>query len=208
MKLGIVVPVAFYAPEHVRLTDRFMRRAIREPDVDYILVYNNGGPLSRPETLDDWRRGPRWVVHDAAGWPFYRMWNSGIESMKVILGEDALVAILNNDIEWDRGYIAELARYLDANPKLLAASPRTRRRMCGYCFVVRADVFSQIPKIDERYQIWCGDRELGLNLRGRIGQYGDPPRHAESSTSVHVPNIDTMRRQDRELYLEKWGKAR
>ena len=65
-------------------------------------------------------------------------------------------------------------------------------------------------EIDERYQCWYGDDELGLLLNQAgyrcVRAKGIPVQHPRNETTMQYrENLWEMRRADEKLYHEKWG---
>jgi hypothetical protein len=215
-----VVPIACFTSEHVEMTARFLAALRDEPGVGQALIYWNGGLPEGREVIESFPV----EVHDAEGWPFYRMWNRGIREAKRY-GPVAL--ILNNDIEWERGALCSLAAALSEAPPRIGVTFPDWQGIGGFgltevshqnhhsgwspwCFAVRSDVFEYIPEIDESYVTWYGDDELLLNLeqagRGAARVGGVTVRHPRpQATTDHLPDVAKIRWRDRERFVARWG---
>ena len=215
-----VVPVAFFAEAHLEMTWSFLERVLRE--VDGVGVWHNGGTLSE-EGWDLLRRFDVAAV-DAQGWGFFRMWNDGARWAHQEEGADAAL-FLNNDIDWPTGALTALGRALVAAPEDVAvvspdpsstfepggledinATP-AYRGLLGWCFAVRPWMWQPI---DERYQVWYGDDEVGL-LMAKAGYrcvraLGIPVQHPVNETTMQYrEGLWDMRRADEALYNAKWS---
>lgn len=212
MRFDVVVPVAFFTADHVDMTATFLEALREEPGCAEVHVFHNGGPVewspAASPPMAATRRLPRpqvWI-HDARGWSFYRMWNTGIRMCA------GIALVLNNDIEWDRGTLAALAEEMDAaDPDVALVYPggEEPRGVAGWCFAVRPQLVKMAGPIDERYITWYGDDELVLLLR-RAGLRTEPRpdlqvRHLVTATMGHRPGVEGERMQDRALFLERWG---
>lgn len=223
-----VVPVAFFSPANVRMTEEFLRALMDEPGLDQALVYFNGGlSIGKMMMLETARKDPRLRVVDAKKWPFYRMWNRGIRAGRLY---SPVVGVLNNDIEWPRGALAGMAGVLDSSPPDVIAvipnldlpitvepsfdereeSPPGKHRGLTCCWMIRPQLAKKLPTIDERYKSWYGDNELARLIERAdlkiLRLPGVPVRHQEESTMGLVPRVNQMRRDDRRLYKSKWGR--
>jgi GT2 family glycosyltransferase len=216
-----VCPVAFFTPEHVTMTEAFLRAL--EPEVDQIGVWHNGGSMAF-EGMQMLVRTPVEVkVHDAQDWGFFRMWNDGARWARE-RGADVML-VLNNDIEWPPGALRALAEALqNASPDVAAASPDPAsdfhpgelidieafpayRGLMGWCFAIRPSMWQFI---DERYHVWWGDDELGRMLTAAgwrcVRAKGVPVQHPVNETTMrHREALWEMRAADEALYNSKWS---
>ena len=219
--IAAVVPVAFFTQGHVNMTDAFLN-GLRD-EVDHIGVWHNGGTLAveGQTMLDEWANVE---VFDAAGWGFYKMWNAGAAWAQDI-GADVML-VLNNDIMWPAGSLRALGEALVVAPKdIAAASPDPAsdfepgvlvdinatpayRGLMGWCFAIRPTYWQNI---DERYQVWYGDDELGLLIHQagwRCVRAGGIPVHhptAGETTMQYREGLWDMRHADEALYNSKWS---
>jgi hypothetical protein len=200
-----VVPLAFFTRENVEMTEAFLDALIHEPGLGAGFLYLNGGNewASEGETVAQ-RSG--FTCIDAHDWPFYRMWNEGIERTQDI------ALVLNNDIVWDRGELQKLARRLAQTSGGVAVSyPRfepDNRGLAGWCFAIRPDAFRNAGRIDERYQTWFGDDELALKLK-QAGYTTMPVEtqiwHRVTQTMKHRPGYQEAIFEDMRLFEKKWA---
>ena len=215
-----VVPLAFFAESHIDMTVRFLNRLSDE--VDRIAVFHNGGTLAAEgqKMLNTWADIQ---VFDADGWTFYKMWNRGAMWAQTIGADVAL--FLNNDIEWPPGALRALGEGLAAGPPDIAvASPDPAadfhpgelvdinatpayRGLMGWCFAVRPWTWQTI---DERYQVWYGDDELGLLMHKAgwrcVRAQGVPVQHPVNETTMQYrEGLWDMRHADEALYNSKWA---
>lgn len=227
-----VVPVAFFTQANVDMTAQFLRELSEEPGLEAVLVQHNGGPLAEEGAKAlvaaeaAWRRIRLAYLTD---WPFYALWNEGRRWAGAI-GVPVL-GVLNNDISWERGTLYRIVEALASAPEDVAvASPDYRGTippgelvygtglahhnggLVGWCFFLRMALAGTLPPIDERYQCWCGDTELALQVEEagyRMAQVGGAVvHHEESSTMRHRPDVEAQRQADRALFDSKWGKGR
>lgn len=215
--IAAVVPLAFFTPAHVEMTDAFLTDL--EGEMDAVGVWHNGG--------DEAKAGSQMLkkhpvkVHPAPGWRFYRMWNAG-----AVWAKKADAALfLNNDITWPTGALRALGEALVvAPPDIAVASPDPAsdfapgvlvdinatpayRGLMGWCFAIRPSMWQPI---DERYHVWFGDDELGLNLTAAgyrcVRAGGIPVQHPVNETTMRYrEGLWEMRRQDEALYNSKWA---
>ena len=215
-----VVPVAFFAESHIDMTVRFLNKL--HDEVDRIGIWHNGGTLDAAghRMLVPWANVD---MFDARGWNFYKMWNAGAAWAQDIGADIAL--FLNNDIEWPPGALRELGEALDRAPEdIAAASPDPAsdfkpgvlvdinatpayRGLMGWCFAVRPTYWQNI---DERYQVWYGDDELGLLLNQAgwrcVRAGGIPVQHPVNETTMqNREGLWDMRHADEALYNSKWA---
>jgi GT2 family glycosyltransferase len=212
--------VAFFAESHIDMTVRFLNKL--HDEVDRIAIFHNGGTLAAEgqKMLDAWADIQ---VFDAEGWTFFKMWNRGAMWAQAIGADVAL--FLNNDIEWPPGALRELGESLARAPEdIAAASPDPAsdfklgelvdinatpayRGLMGWCFAVRPSYWQSI---DERYQVWYGDDELGLLLNQAgwrcVRAGGIPVQHPVNETTMQYRDgLWDMRREDEALYNSKWA---
>ena len=215
-----VVPVAFFAESHIDMTVRFLNKL--HDEVDHIGIWHNGGTLADDgrDMLNTWRDID---LHDAGGWGFYQMWNAGAAWAQDIGADVAL--FLNNDIEWPPGALRALGEGLAAGPPDIAvASPDPAadfvpgalvdinatpayRGLMGWCFAVRPTYWQNI---DERYQVWYGDDELGRLMHEAgwrcVRAQGVPVQHPVNETTMQYrEGLWDMRHADEALYNSKWA---
>lgn len=217
-----VVPVAFFAQHHIKMTERFLTQLSDE--VERIGIWHNGGTLAAEgqAMLDTWKDVH---VEDAKGWRFFNMWNAGARWAHQEMGADVAL-VLNNDIEWIPGALKTLGEALEGAPEdIAAASPDPAadsvsptalqdinatpayRGLMGWCFAVRPWLWQPI---DERYHIWYGDDELGLLLNKAgyrcVRAMGVPVQHPKNETTMQYrEGLWPLRREDEALYQSKWS---
>lgn len=213
-----IVPIAFFAPEHVEMTDAFLSALC--PEVEAVRVYLNEDGFDGGKML----AGHDVEVIDAEGWAFYRMWNEGIAWAR-----PGLCLVVNNDITWPAGALSLLGDTLAAMPSdvaLCSPDPDARsirpgipvdvppapayRGLLGWCFVIRSEMAAKLGRIDERYHTWYGDDELGrLVMRAGyrcVRAVGVPVSHPQAETTTrHIPDVAKLRAADEVLYRSKWG---
>lgn len=193
--IAATIPVAFLTEQHVTMTHHFLE-CLMDEGLDRVSVYHNGGFFSfEGSKVLEWYAVD---VIDANGWPFYRMWNEGIQ-----YAQADVCLVLNNDIEWDPGALWRMCVLLEASPPDVAiVSPTGEPR---HAFAIRPAL---APTIDERYQTWYGDTELErLVDRAGLRRVAHDPgiRHPHIQTTTdHLPGVQKMREEDRALYESKW----
>lgn len=201
MLFEAVVPVAFFAPHHIAMTHDFLHALSREPDISRIVIYYNGGPLE-----GEWDHQAilaeqiPLIRRDAQDWKFYRMWNDAIAR-----AQSDIVLVLNNDIVWEPGALAKLGHSLRlSQDRVVAASHDGSLR---FAFAIRRNyrhaLGHNLPEIDERYNIYCGDYELMANIR-RAGLHtiAVPVEITNRSATVRYVD-DALIAADRKLFAEK-----
>lgn len=212
------------------MTEEFLEALLAEPGLDSARLYLNGGANGSVEAgwqvCTNAQRDGRVRLHDALGWPFYRMWNRGITHAQSFTD---VALVLNNDIRWPEGALLEMATQLDkAPPEVVAIVPNLTKpiaegiqvgppqpaqtfghRELTCCWAVRTDIFECVPPIDESYACWFGDAELAANIE-RFGMRverlpGVPVEHRVEATMRYLPDVEAKREADRRLFELKWG---
>jgi hypothetical protein len=189
-----------------------------------VVVFNHGHHTMRGhETLGGF---PRVVFSE--GWPFYRMWN---EAWRLAHAEryDA-VTLLNDDVTLAVGSIAETLRVLSEDPDIGivgfnwwrpvkdGAEPgmicdvygaHRKGGIPGWAFTLRADLWGQVPPIDEAYHIWYGDDDLFQSVHAAghrtVLALGAPVDHTPSSTLSRFPELLAKTDLDARRFMHRWG---
>jgi GT2 family glycosyltransferase len=173
-------------------------------DADEIIVLDNGLSKEKYTKLmqsDARRMGNFWIL-PTEGLSIYQMWNLGWA-----MYPNTHLAILNDDIYFLPGTLAELSRALIDNPEIAAICPDYNRPteagmspaivvmpttstygnggLAGFAFMLNTSL--PIPKIDEKFQWWYGDDDLVYNIE-RAGYkvaklLGVPVAHAQGLSS-------------------------
>lgn len=163
------------------------------------------------------------------GWPFYRMWNEAWRTAHEE-GYDA-VALLNDDITLAPGGLTEASRIFETDDKIGVVGLNWQRQVYdglvlnfpvvdvkgahrrggipGWAFLLRANLWGQMPPIDEAYHIWYGDDEL-FALTAKAGfrtviATGVPVDHETSVTLQKHPELSAKSGEDHQRFVRRWG---
>jgi hypothetical protein len=165
----------------------------------------------------------------------YRMWNMGLswaERQSTPPGWQGVaehikphaVAVLNDDLEVPPDFAAKMVaclRSTDATiafpnqgPGIVNQFPgagmhgQAQKRITGYCFVVNG---LHGIRCDERFQWWYGDDDLDWTARRDFNgtwEVDVTVKHLYPSKSTNEnPELIEKASADRELFVQKWGKA-
>lgn len=206
MKTTVVIPVK----NRLDLTQKVVHNLRVCGGWDKIIVFDNG---SEDETWS-WlaAQGDLSIFHTPKH-GIYQMWNEG----RWLAGKDSHVAILNNDVSFDEGFLQGLTQAFEDDERYGVMSPNTEGNplmdhvgvvdeLAGYAFVLRGGV--DLPPFDENYSWYYGDTDYvravqkagyfcgkAYNVRVRhIGRASTPPGLVESTADA-----------DAQRYREKWG---
>lgn len=193
--------------------------AVLDHDGIDVEVWDNGTPAHRRDELF-----PRPNVVTAHGMNLYRMWDSAVRGAST-----PYVAVLNDDLAMLPGTVSALADVLDAEPDVALVSPDYRRRIadgvdpngavrtrthgtfadggvCGWCFVVRRDVW---PGIHPDFEWWCGDDDLVKRLEvaghGIVRLDGWPIDHVGEASASKSEWTHPARQRDLDRYARIWA---
>src|ERR1051326_1008247 len=198
--LSVIIPVK----NLIDLTQKVIRRLRLLGGYDRIIVFDNG---SNDGTWS-WLNRQTDVIALPSDKGIYAMWNAG---RRIAKGH---CAILNNDIDFDHGFLQGLEKVLE-DESVGAVSPNPEGNpltdvvasndwLCGYAFVVRAGM----PPFDEGYRWYYGDDDYvqlihragyqtvmhhGIQIR-HIGRASTPPGLVEATVEA-----------DAARYREKWS---
>jgi GT2 family glycosyltransferase len=146
-----------------------------------LILVDNGSTDGTAARLKPWsRRLPMQILRNRRNLGCARAWNQGLASAGKL--KAAWVGFLNNDLMLSRGWLSALLDRAEKNG-LSLASPATRegrldydfesyaveyRRRCaawdeegyfGWCFLVKAGVFSRVGRFDESFGFGKGEDE-------------------------------------------------
>lgn len=196
-----------------------------QPGWDRCWIYDHGSGSDTVAFCDQLAEDdPRFERVDAAGWPFYRMWNDAWQ--RTYLDTDGYLALLNNDIQLSAGALRTLAEVLDTRPDLWVVCPDYRpgvrgasvqevrgsyrdHGICGWAFVLRADAHRRgVPFIDETFQWWCGDDDLFAQVEAHGGKLAIVTaarvEHVNEGTARHHPEIHAIKQADLARFAAKY----
>ncbi len=155
--------------------------------------------LDTPNVLIDW-----------SDMPIYEKWNRGLQWAEIkatAAGHSQWnVAILNNDLEVESGFLDGLASALRASPDVRIACPDNPEGFVGWAFTLRGE---DGYRIEPQYEWWYGDTDLCWQVRADNGRIVT----ASGATGRHLhPNESTfqsserlaMARRDEERFAQKW----
>ncbi len=150
------------------------------------------------------------IRKDWSSRPIYTKWNAGLdwaEEAAIAAGHSQWnVAILNNDLEVDAGFLDGLAASLRATPDARIACPDNPEGFVGWAFMLRGE---DGYRIDPQYEWWYGDTDLLWQVRADGGRVAVSP----NAKGVHLhPNESTfysserlaMARRDEARFAAKW----
>lgn len=162
-----------------------------EPGVEVILIESNKNigqtNFRYPEEVV--------FVQPDADFGFHKFLNIGIKMAK---GE--FVALLNNDLIFDRNWFAEIARIAQKYPYIKSFSPaaddkktydrefelgyKVRTHVNGWCLVAKRDIFERIKMLDETFDFNYADNDYAMTLK----KYDIPHAVAYRSKVTHLEN--------------------
>lgn len=133
-------------------------------------------------------------------------WNVGIG-----IAQDSgarYVAILSDDVKFERGQLQELLRETISNSAALGCGPNSNGGKWGHAFIL--DLHSGI-RPDERFSWWYGDDDLRLQAK-RLGgflQTGAEFIHIEHNRlTIESKELQELARVDRQLFYKKYPQER
>jgi len=203
---------------------------LRDPTATTILVMDNGHVPENRARLDELAAAhPKLEIADCHGWALHRMWNWAWEW--ALEHGDEFVGIYNDDLVVPEILTTHLTAALRRDPTLWLVSPDWMRPLAagqcitgvryvkgtqrhggigGWCFVLRASARARgVPPIDERFQWWCGDDDLAVQIDlagGKLGVVmGLPLDHYAETTASKHEWTHTARWEDARYYEEKYG---
>ncbi len=154
--------------------------------------------LDTPNVLVDW-----------SDLPIYEKWNRGLQWAEIEAtgaGHSQWnVAILNNDLDVDAGFLDGLAASLRATPDVRVACPDNPEGFVGWAFMLRGE---DGYRIDPQYEWWCGDTDLCWQVRADGGRVVTSPAtarhlHPNESTFYSSERL-AMARRDEARFAAKW----
>lgn len=167
-----IIPVK----DNLELTQTLVGQLESQP-VDMLLLYDNGSTDGTAEWVD---HHPHVQRVDAAGWNLHQMWNDGARHA-VRFHRHSNVFFLNNDLEVDGRFVAEMAAGLrDTQHVAMSPNydgrPRDRRfadlhgicagrydgtgGLSGFAFAVKAEWFHDGYLFPEELNWWGGDNHI------------------------------------------------
>lgn len=237
-RAGTGAPIAVAIPfvDQYTRTRHVIELVLADPAVDLIILDDNGSTqpslASFLEELDDRR-----IVHNrrpplGEGTSIYSIWNADLELTSGILGPDAVLFILNNDIDFLPGTIGLLAEILaDAPSDVAAIYPNWERPLedgidagagiypttgawskgglSGFAFGFPIHLVENgtIAPFDERYEWIYGDGDFveSIEAAGMTAAraVGIPLAHDKSTTANKATWTKAAKARDTERRKEK-----
>jgi GT2 family glycosyltransferase len=220
MSVPNVVVIPFR--DHWSMTEDLLGSLLAD-DVDAIVLLDNGSSVATRARADAYIAGRTTIaVLDAAGAGIHQMWNVGIRAASAATGGAAMnVAILNNDLAVEPGFLAGLARALRSDDRIQAVCPNYDGRpvvdrpvrlggicegrydgtggLSGVAFMIRSEWFASGWTFPDDARWWYGDALLTLTLDLAGAWY-------VMATDVAVVHLDggsqTGRWQDPEVIVQ------
>lgn len=173
-----------------------------------------------------------WNAIPAAGMNIHEMWNAGVEMALAEAGSNCNIAILNNDIKIDRGFLNGLSVALRSDPRVVAVCPNYDGRdfpaemqqihgicanrydgtggLAGFAFMVRGEWFADGYRFPEELQWWFGDNDLVETITRAGGLMGLVKRvaceHIGGGSQTEQPDgFAEMVAADRAWFTAKWN---
>lgn len=233
MRTVVVIPVK----DEPNLACNVIATAAKEPDT-CVWVFDNGSTADTRTALDEFECETV-GIHEAAGMGLYQMWDAAWSLAHLQAnGEPYNIAFLNSDVDFASGTLAVLSAALRQAPmnlacvcpdynvrvgnlseskaweswssciKLVKGSYR-HGGICGWCFMVRGELYGEGVRLDTSYEIWAGDDDLFFQIE-RAGYClgivtGLPLDHVGSATLRHYPELAARKGADMEKLRAKWG---
>jgi len=169
------------------------------------------------------------TIVPAAGQTISRMWNDGLDRAEKMARSQGVagwnVAILNNDLDVDPGFLTRLARAIRADDSIWLAYPNHHgldlaegqyqptasdamagQTMSGWAFMVRGEVG---VRVDEQFRFWFTDADLERQVR-RAGKLtvcvgGCHARHLQPMESSKTPQRLAQAKADEFRFAAKWN---
>lgn len=219
----IVVPFR----DEPELTCKFLE-AMQDESHRALLLFNNGSSGDNTRMIEEVAYQDRRVaMYAAEGQTIHQMWNRGW-ALARSMGHPVNLGFFNNDIAFAPGLVEALATGLRADDKHGIVYPdwlrtvaqgveptgyrsttgtQRGRGMCGWCFMVRAEV--EIPPIDPKLRWWCGDDFIELHMRQAGYQTvcldGVPVDHIGGATSRNHAWVAETAAQDLTYWNETYA---
>lgn len=187
-----------------------------------LVILDNGSPEADAEAIARWcddHVGAEVIPMPGDG--IHAMWNRGIRRC-VDPHESSLVAILNNDLDVDPGFVEGMAGAF--GPRVVMASPNHNDRpsrsvdivhglsssggVCGWAMFVRSEVFTHLGyEFPEELAWWFGDNDLVATLELAQAPYAVvghvPVRHVGGGSQT-ISTITWDRDADEAWFRAKW----
>jgi GT2 family glycosyltransferase len=190
-----------------------------------LLLFDNGSESPPPE---------EWSSIPAAGMNIHQMWNAGVEAALAESGGRCNIAILNNDIKVNRGFLDQLARTLRFDDRMVAVCPNYDGRdfdadiqvvqgicanrydgtggLAGFAFMVKGEWFEAGYRFPEELAWWFGDNDFVCTVAKAGGALGLVKHvHCEhiggGGQTARPADFDERIRADREWFQAKWAAA-
>ncbi|MFD2161024.1 glycosyltransferase family 2 protein [Paradesertivirga mongoliensis] len=144
------------------------------------------------------------TIYPKEAFNFNRYLNIGLKASK-----SDFICFCNNDIVFFKDWASELLKAMDADKKLLSASPicpkfhpdseiypntgiryghEIRKEISGWCFLVRREIFQQIGLFDENFSFWFADADYANTLK----KYGIKHGLVTSAMVEHLDGRSTI----------------
>lgn len=153
-----------------------------------------------------------------------RWWNVGIEFVENVSCSDQWnILVVNDDIVSPDNLVETLSHEMRLTTASLSfpnqhdshkilwqrAEPvNLFHRITGFCFMLRGERY---PRLDENLKWWYGDDDLDWRCRTQGGSLlvpGIAVHHvAPNGTFLEHPELHQQVSEDRNTFIEKWGKA-
>ena len=137
-------------------------------------------------------------------------------------GNNELVALCNNDLEFNKGWFTEIVKSMVKNPEILSFSPicpltqklygilpntgdlkgyEIRKHLSGWCIIQKRKIYEIIGDLDERFFHWFCDNDYSMVLQ----QKGIEHLLVTSSVVIHHDkNIGKTTQEVVETHEEMW----
>lgn len=219
-----MIQAAVFFRDHLEMTADLVNSL---DGADMIHLFDNGSEDDIVPLLGDNLDSRKIQLWWTPGMTLSEMWNKAWQAASA--GQVSVdLAILNNDIQVEPGFLASLSTALHSDDNLWAVSPESRfylnfdkptgeiipvdkvgiGGMAGWAFMVRTEKWTN-HLVDPQFEWWYGDNDVAahvLSNGGKIGMVeGLTCNHLTSATWIDHPELHSRTDVDRELYVAKWG---
>jgi GT2 family glycosyltransferase len=211
MKYSIVIPSLTKDEEHKKVLETCLKSVSLNSDSCEVILVDDGSPVD----ITGYNEVDKYLRHDPNR-GIARSWNDGC-----VMAEGEYVAIINDDITVQKGWLDKLANALDFDTDYWVAAPGVTGKQTGtgieedykwfpgYCFMLKKETLVSMGGFDEQFSpfnyedtdMWTRILQLGAKL---VRNYSTEITHLEGHV-LHTLAYEEVSEKNRRLFVAKHG---